>query len=69
MVDQRREFMDSRLRRCPPDRAGAVPYGQAGENALHSPTLPTATRFTAPPQHQALNLLPGMVKPSAGDGP
>jgi hypothetical protein len=31
--------MDSRLRRCPPDRANAVPYGQAGENALRLPQL------------------------------
>src|SRR6266403_1946369 len=28
------EFVDSRLRRSPPDRASAVPYGQAGENAM-----------------------------------
>jgi hypothetical protein len=27
-------FVDSRLRRSPPDRASAVPYGQAGENAM-----------------------------------
>jgi transposase InsO family protein len=52
IVDQRREFVDSRLLRCPPDRASAVPYG-----------------FTAAPQHQELNLLPGKVKPSAGDQP
>jgi hypothetical protein len=25
------EFVDSRLRRSPPDRASAVPYGQAGD--------------------------------------
>jgi len=31
--------VDSRLRRCPPDRASAVPYGQAGENALRFPHL------------------------------
>ena len=31
--------MDSRLRRFPPDRASAVPYGQAGENALRFPHL------------------------------
>ena len=31
--------MDSRLRRSPPDRASAVPYGQAGENALRFPHL------------------------------
>ena len=39
MAERRREFVDSRLRRCPPDRAGAVPYGQAGENALRFPHL------------------------------
>src|SRR5690348_13274934 len=33
------EFVDSRLRRCPPDRASAVPYGQAGENATRFPHL------------------------------
>ena len=33
------EFVDSRLRRCPPDRASAVSYGQAGENALRFPHL------------------------------
>jgi hypothetical protein len=37
MVHRSREFVDSRLRRCPPDRASAVPYGQAGENALRFP--------------------------------
>ena len=45
MAEQRREFVDSRLRRCPPDRASAVSYGQAGENALHFPHL--AHRSTA----------------------
>ena len=34
-----REFVDSRLRRSPPDRASAVPYGQAGENAMRFPHL------------------------------
>ena len=32
-------FMDSRLRRFPPDRASAVPYGQAMDNALRCPPL------------------------------
>ena len=32
-------FVDSRLRRCPPDRASAVPYGQAMENASRFPPL------------------------------
>ena len=39
MAERRREFVDSRLRRYPPDRASAVPYGQAGENALRFPHL------------------------------
>src|SRR5258708_4374429 len=39
MAERRREFVDSRLRRYPPDRASAVPYGQAGENALRLPHL------------------------------
>ena len=39
MAQRRREFVDSRLRRCPPDRASAVTYGQAGENALRFPHL------------------------------
>src|ERR1700724_3831376 len=33
------EFVDSRLRRSPPDRASTVPYGQGGENALRFPHL------------------------------
>jgi hypothetical protein len=48
--------VDSRLRRSPPDRASAVPYGQAGENARLFPTLPTGRRlptsFTAQQQQQ-----------------
>src|SRR6266481_6689473 len=39
MARRRREFVDSRLRRSPPDRASAVPYGQAGENARRFPHL------------------------------
>ena len=39
MARGRCEFVDSRLRRCPPDRASAVSYGQAGENALRFPHL------------------------------
>src|SRR5271165_4266026 len=67
------EFVDSRLRRSPPDRASAVSYGQAGENAMRSPTLPTGRRlptsFTAPPQQHGMNLIPGKVRPSAGYQP
>jgi hypothetical protein len=39
------EFVDSRLRRSPPDRASAVPYEQAGETPCVSPTLPTGRRL------------------------
>src|SRR5271166_1859357 len=39
MADRCCELVDSRLRRYPPDRASAVPYGQAGENALRFPHL------------------------------
>ena len=39
MAHGRCEFVDSRLRRFPPDRASAVPYGQAGENAERFPRL------------------------------
>src|SRR5271157_2212655 len=39
MARERCEFVDSRLRRSRPDRASAVPHGQAGENALRFPHL------------------------------
>ena len=39
MAERCREFVDSRLRRCPPDRTGAVPCGQAGEYAMRFPHL------------------------------
>src|SRR3984893_12041287 len=39
MARRRCEFVDNRLRRSPPDRASAVPYGQAGENAMRLPHL------------------------------
>jgi hypothetical protein len=39
MAERCCEFVDSRLRRCPPDRASAVPDGQARENALRFPRL------------------------------
>lgn len=39
MARRRCEFGDSRLRRSPPDRASAVPYGQGGENAWRFPHL------------------------------
>jgi Integrase core domain len=57
-AEPRYEFVDSRLRRSPPDRASAVPYGQAGENAMRFPSLPTGRRlptsFTAPKQHRMI---------------
>src|SRR5207237_3473215 len=39
MLSRCYEFVDSRLRRSPPDRASAVPHGQAGENAMRFPHL------------------------------
>ena len=75
MAERCREFVDSRLRRCPPDRAGAVPYGQAGENALRFPHLahrsaavhklhsaPTAARIELDPGKGAtFNRLPALA--------
>ena len=75
MAERCREFVDSRLRRCPPDRAGAVPYGQAGENALRFPhlahrsaavhklhTAPTAARIELDPGKGAtFNRLPALA--------
>src|SRR5215470_1142535 len=68
------EFVDSRRRRCPPDRASAVPYGQAGENAMRFPHL--AHRLAAAPQasqHSATARddfdFGGMVKSAAGSTP
>src|SRR5215510_10402998 len=67
------EFVDSRLRRSPPDRASAVPYGQAGENAMRFPTLPTGRRlptsFTARHNDTGMILFRGMFKPAAGYPP
>jgi hypothetical protein len=55
--------VDSRLRRSPPDRASAVPYGQAGENAMGFPTLPTGRRLptslTVPHNKTGMNLISG----------
>jgi hypothetical protein len=73
MADGSCECVDSRLRRYPPDRAIAVPYGQAGEKPCVSLTLPTGRRlptsFTVPPHQQGLILIPGKVKPSTGYEP
>src|SRR5436309_10527568 len=57
------EFVDSRLRRSPPDRASAVPYGQAGENAMRFPHLAhgsaAAHRLHSTPQQDGINLISG----------
>src|SRR5215467_13301979 len=57
------EFVDSRLRRSPPDRASAVPYGQARENAMRFPHLAhrsaAAHKLHSPPQQHAMNLISG----------
>ena len=53
------EFVDSRLRRSPPDRASAVPYGQAGENAMRFPHLAhrsaAAHKLHSTPQQDRMN--------------
>src|SRR5712671_3618262 len=58
-----REFVDSRLRRSPPDRASAVPYGQAGENAMRFPRLAhrsaAAHKLHSTPQQHGMNLISG----------
>src|SRR5690348_1264367 len=57
------EFVDSRLRRSPPDRASAVPYGQAGENAMRFPRLAhrsaAAHKLHSTPQQHRMNLISG----------
>ena len=67
MEARRCEFVDSRLRRSPPDREDAVPCGQAGENEGCFPRL--AHRSAAAHKlHSAtategliLNLFPGIM--------
>src|SRR5437764_9428999 len=67
------EFVDSRLRRSPPNRASAVPYGQAGENAMRFPHLAhrsaAAHKLHSTPQQHRMNLISGKVKPAAGYRP
>src|SRR5262249_6427137 len=67
------EFVDSRLRRSPPDRASAVPYGQAGENAMRFPHLAhrsaAAHKLHSTPQQHGMILFRGMFKPAAGYPP
>ena len=63
------EFVDSRLRRSPPDRASAVPYGQAGENAMRFPHLAhrsaAAHKLHSTPQQHAINLISGKGETSS----
>src|SRR5689334_3621563 len=64
------EFVDSRLRRSPPDRASAVPHGQAGENAMRFPHLAHRSaadhKLHSTPQQDRMNLISGKNKPAAG---
>jgi len=57
------EFVDSRLRRSPPDRASEVPYGQAGENAIRFPHLAhrsaAAHKLYSTPQQHGMIFIPG----------
>src|SRR6476469_4659555 len=68
-----REFVDSRLRRSPPDRASAVPCGQAGENAMRFPRLAhrsaAAHKLHSTPQQDRMNLISGKGETSAGYRP
>src|SRR6202011_1395261 len=69
MARQAREFVDSRLRRSPPDRASAVPYGQAGENAMRFPRLAhrsaAAHKLHSTPQQDRMNLISGKGETSS----
>jgi len=61
--------VDSRLRRSPPDRASAVPYGQAGENAMPFPRLAhrsaAAHKLHSTPQQHRMNLISGSSETSS----
>jgi hypothetical protein len=63
------EFVDSRLRRSPPDRASAVPYRQAGENAMRFPRLAhrseAAHKLHSTLQRDRMNLISGNLKISS----
>src|SRR5262249_13773335 len=53
------EFVDSRLRRSPPDRASAVPMDKPAKTQCVSPTLPTGRRLpyklpSTPQQHEMI---------------
>src|SRR6516164_7699657 len=57
------EFVDSRLRRFPPDRASAVPMDKPGKTQGVSPTLPTGRRLPnkrhSTPQQHGMILISG----------
>ena len=57
------EFVDSRLRRSLPDGTSAVPYGQAGENAMRFPHLAhrsaAAHKLHSTPQQDGIDLISG----------
>src|SRR5215471_3532066 len=57
------EFVDSRLRRSPPDRASAVPMDKPGKTQCVSPTLPTDRRLPhklhSTPQQHGMILISG----------
>jgi hypothetical protein len=61
--------VDSRLRRSPPDRASAVSYGQAGENATRFPRLAhrsaAAHKLHSTPQQHRMNLISGSGETSS----
>src|SRR5262245_22498597 len=67
------EFVDSRLRRSPPDRASAVPYGQAGENAMRFPHLvhrsAAAHKLHSTPQQHGMILISGNGETSSRSTP
>ena len=69
MARRCREFVDSRLRRSPPDRASAVPYGQAGENATRFSHLAhrsaAAHKLHSTPQQDRMNLISGKGETSS----
>jgi hypothetical protein len=69
MARRCREFVDSRLRRSPPYRASAVPYGQAGENAMRFPRLAhrsaAAHKLHSTPQQDRMNLISGKGETSS----
>src|ERR1700739_1475440 len=69
MATRCREFVDSRLRRSPPDRASAIPLDKPGKTPCVSPALPTGRRlptsFTAPRSKDRMNLISGKGETSS----